>query len=198
MRYFHHLGTILLLAACILLIVPSITAPTVKDLSMLGVYSEDLEAAQAYVSLGIFGGCRVNENGSRVRYDPSQIASDALGAAISSSVDSVTGGLILAPICSGMSFIGFLLALASYAVGFICASLVAGPTFLAEMVLVVIQSVVFCTLQSNVNDVPGAYSSLEAGFWCTIAALPVLLLATCCTFAAHFHDRREKRGYFST
>ncbi|GAA6038481.1 hypothetical protein JCM8097_004588 [Rhodosporidiobolus ruineniae] len=168
---------------------------------MLQVHSPE-RLGSSYVSLGIWGGCVVNANApdqctrARIRYRPSVIVSDALGVRVSGVVNGVTGGLLLAPICCGLAFIAFLVAFFSYFAGFICAAFLAGWVFLATLVLVIVQSTVFCTLEGNINHIPGVHANLDAGFWCTIAALPVLLVATCCTFAACFSDRREHRGYF--
>lgn len=51
--FFHHLGSFLLLAACILLIITTITAPVIKNLAILRV---DLQNGDT-VNFGTFGYC---------------------------------------------------------------------------------------------------------------------------------------------
>ena len=61
--FFHHIGTFLLLAATVLLIVTCISAPVVHDIAILKV---DLGARSAgdhsNVAFGTFGWCRNNVN----------------------------------------------------------------------------------------------------------------------------------------
>ncbi|GAA5945218.1 hypothetical protein JCM10213_001486 [Rhodosporidiobolus nylandii] len=155
----------------------------------------------SYVSLGIFGACQVNENspdrctGARVRYSPVVFVNNALSVTIARTMDGITGALLLAPIVCGLSFFAFLIALCSYRIGFFFAAFVAGWTFLVTLVLVIIEASIFGVIRSNANSVPGVHASYGSGFWCTIAALPVLFLATCCSFAACFSDRRKERGF---
>ncbi|GAA5826339.1 hypothetical protein JCM11251_007261 [Rhodosporidiobolus azoricus] len=197
---FHHLGTFLLLASSILLLIPCITAPAVNDLYMLRVR----DSAQAgYVSLGIWGACVIRSGfadactRARVRYRPSRIIAGFLGVVIFPRTgDGITGALLLTPVLCGTTFFAFLIAICSYRVGFLAAAFVTGWVFLGTLVLVIVQATIFGTLRSNSNEIPGVDASYGSGFWCTISALPVLFLAMCCTFAACFSDRRKERGYF--
>ncbi|GAA5912870.1 hypothetical protein JCM6882_009502 [Rhodosporidiobolus microsporus] len=190
---FHHIGTFLLLASSVLLLIPCITAPAINDIS--------LEAG--HVSLGIWGACVIRSGlpdvctRARVRYSPSRIIAGFLGVAVFPRTgDGITGGLLLTPVACGLSFIAFFIAVCSYRIGFFAAAFVACWSFLTTIVVMILQGTIFGTLKSNANEVPGADASYGSGFWCTVSALPVLFVAMCCTFAACFSDRRKERGWF--
>lgn len=51
--FFHHFGSFLLLAACVLLLITTITAPVIKNLAILRV---DLQNGDT-VNFGTFGYC---------------------------------------------------------------------------------------------------------------------------------------------
>jgi len=58
--FFHHIGTFLLFAATILLIVTCISSPVVNDLAILKV---DLKGdSQQHVTFGTFGYCETRAN----------------------------------------------------------------------------------------------------------------------------------------
>lgn len=55
---FHHIGTFLLFAACILLIVTDISSPVVSDLALLEVtLGNGTDAHHSHVTFGTFGWC---------------------------------------------------------------------------------------------------------------------------------------------
>lgn len=57
--FFHHIGTVLLLAATALLIVVSVTAPVVNDLSILKIDFAGQNAVDR-ITYGTFGYCIIN------------------------------------------------------------------------------------------------------------------------------------------
>jgi hypothetical protein len=59
--FFHHIGTFLLFAATVLLIITCITAPVVNDLSILKVELGGND--RSTVSFGTFGYCQNNVDG---------------------------------------------------------------------------------------------------------------------------------------
>lgn len=61
--FFHHIGTFLLFAATILLLVTCISAPVVDSLAILKVDLKDQSAPDASVTFGTFGYCINNVNG---------------------------------------------------------------------------------------------------------------------------------------
>lgn len=62
MGFVHHLGTFLLLAATVLLIVTCISAPVVNDLALMKVELRD--SSSSTVTFGTFGYCENNINDS--------------------------------------------------------------------------------------------------------------------------------------
>ena len=60
--FFHHVGSFLLLAATVLLVVTSISAPTVKHLSVLRVEIDGglTDRGNPAVTFGTFGWCLQN------------------------------------------------------------------------------------------------------------------------------------------
>lgn len=55
---FHHVGTFLLLASAILLLVTTITAPVINDISMLKVtLTNSSDLRHSSVTFGTFGYC---------------------------------------------------------------------------------------------------------------------------------------------
>lgn len=59
--FFHHIGTFLLFAATILLIITSISAPVVNDIGLLKVkLSNATNDHYSEVSFGTFGYCVLN------------------------------------------------------------------------------------------------------------------------------------------
>jgi hypothetical protein len=62
--FFHHIGTFLLFAATVLLIVTCISAPVVHDLAILKVELGNQKSTNhATVTFGTFGFCVNNVNG---------------------------------------------------------------------------------------------------------------------------------------
>ena len=62
--FFHHIGTFLLFAASILLVITCISAPVVHDLALLKVeLGNQSSSDHATVAFGSFGYCINNVNG---------------------------------------------------------------------------------------------------------------------------------------
>lgn len=209
--FFHHLGTFLLLAATVLLIITCISAPVVHDIAILKV---DLGGSNAIdhsnVAFGTFGYCINNPNGQGDSCSPSQVGYSP--AAVMKAVDgtdfsdyaqdttrSLTKAMILHPIACGLNFIAFMLALGAGFVGSLLASLIALVAFLVTAVAVIIDFVLFSVVKSNVNDNnTGATAYYGAAAWTTLVAAicsligTVLVFLTCCS--GRLHKRRASRG----
>jgi hypothetical protein len=57
-RLFHHIGTFLLFVAAILLLITTITAPVIRDISMLKVYLTNFtDIRNSSITFGTFGYC---------------------------------------------------------------------------------------------------------------------------------------------
>ncbi|RYP66309.1 hypothetical protein DL770_008816 [Monosporascus sp. CRB-9-2] len=116
--FIHHIGSFLLLVATVLLIVTSISAPAVKNISMLRV---DMNRGAAnsnnpVVTFGTFGWCTQNVIGlsddcsrAHVGYDPSRVLEENAGV---DGVDTsrfrfatarrLTGVMVLHPVAAGL------------------------------------------------------------------------------------------------
>ncbi|GAA5822349.1 hypothetical protein JCM3770_000529 [Rhodotorula araucariae] len=203
---FHHLGTFLLFAATILLIVSTITSPVINDMPIaratLNVGTNPIKA-----NFGVFGYCLM-QNGAadqctrtQVGYQlPSALVSLAESAGVlsnteQSAINAVTTALILHPVACGVSFFAFLIAACSDRLGFICASLIA--TLAAALALVamildlVLVKVVREWFDRNSLDtvVDVAYG---VGTWTTVAAFACLFVGVFTTLCACVTDRRRR------
>ncbi|GAA5916396.1 hypothetical protein JCM6882_001546, partial [Rhodosporidiobolus microsporus] len=196
---FHHFGTFLLFTSSILLLVGTITSPLVNDLSLLTIKTSLSDDNK--VTLGALGGCLVRDDhddhctDTGVGYDASELISDSLPGvrSLSDTVDNVTSALVLHPICCGLAFLAFLVAAASYRFGFIFAALTAAFTWVITLVLVIVDIVLFTVLKHKADDIATVSAHYGAGFWCTVAALILLFIASFATCFSCFSDRRTKR-----
>ncbi|GAA5862581.1 hypothetical protein JCM8547_002114 [Rhodosporidiobolus lusitaniae] len=196
---FHHFGTFLLFVSSVLLLVSTITAPVINNLSLLTI--ETPLSDDNKITLGALGGCLVRDDAAdsctktEVGYDATQFISDELPgvSTLSSTVDAATSGLILHPICCGLAFLAFLIAACSYRFGFIFAALIASFTWVVTLVLLIIDIVIFTVLKHKAEDINTVSAHFGAGFWCTVAALILLFISVFATCFACFSDRRTKR-----
>ncbi|KAK0643104.1 pali-domain-containing protein [Cercophora newfieldiana] len=206
--FFHHIGTFLLLAATVLLIVTCISAPVVHDIGLLKI---DLGGPNVLnrrtVSFGTFGYCITDPNQpdectpSQVGYSPAVVMRSIDGTEFSDYAEdttrTLTKAMILHPIACGLNFIAFLLALGAGFVGSLLASLVALVAFLTTAVALIIDFVMFSVVRSNVNDNDtGANAYYGAAAWTTLVSAicslvgTVVVFLTCCS--GRLHKRRNR------
>ncbi|KAK4149235.1 SUR7/PalI family-domain-containing protein [Chaetomidium leptoderma] len=181
--FFHHIGTFLLFAATVLLIVTCISAPVVHSLALMKVKLGD--NGDSTVNFGTFGHCQSSDSGddcspSQVGYNPAAVLAEADGTVFSDYAESTTRALtkamILHPIACGLNFIAFLLALGAGMVGSFLASVVALLAFLTTAVACIIDFVLFSIVKSNVND---RGEQTGSGAWFGAAAWTILVAAVC-------------------
>jgi len=207
--FFHHIGTFLLLAATILLIVTCISAPVVHDIGILKVDLGGRNVVnQRKVSFGTFGYCINDPNRSddcspsQIGYSPATVMGIADGTGFSNYADDTTRGLtkamILHPIACGLNFIAFLLALGSGFVGSLAASLIALVAFLTTAVVLIIDFVLFSVVKNNINDNnAGSNAYYGAAAWTTLVSAicsllgTIIVFLTCCSGRMH---KRRNRG----
>jgi len=204
--FFHHIGTFLLLAATILLIVTCISAPVVHNIGLLKVDLDGSAANHRTVAFGTFGYCINDPNQpdectpSELGYSPAALMRRIGGTDFSDYADDTTRGLtkamVLHPIACGLNFIAFLLALGAGFVGSLLASLVALLAFLTTAVAVIIDFVLFSVVKSNINDNDaGAHAYYGAAAWTTLVAGicsligAIVVFLTCCS--GRMHKRRN-------
>lgn len=206
--FFHHIGSFLLFAATILLIVTCISAPVVHDLSMLKVVVNRGSAnTNPSITFGTFGYCvqgAVSGGDFCPReygYKPADVISEVdngvdLSDYAARTSNALTKVMILHPVACGMSFIAFLMALGAGVVGSFLASMVALLTFLVTLVVLITDFMAFSIVKNAVNEA-GNSSSAEFGAasWtllvsaiCNLVATVVVFFACC---SARLHARRN-------
>ncbi|EMR63686.1 putative ph-response regulator protein [Eutypa lata UCREL1] len=203
--FIHHIGSFLLLVATVLLIVTSISAPTVHNLSMLRIEIDGSVANRdnPVITLGTFGWCVQNtmasgeDNCSRAKvgYDPTAIVEEVLDPSdgvdfsdyASDSSRALTYVMVLHPVAAGLAFISFLLALGAGIVGSLLAALVALLTFLVTLVALVCDFVGLALVRHAVNDANNNSNNSSSSSDRTISAMYgsaawTLLAAAICVF----------------
>jgi len=205
MGFFHHIGTFLLLAATVLLIVTSISAPVVHDISLLKIQLGTGRARDyTHVAFGTFGAC-VNHadapddcTNARVGYSPADVL-DSAGASSDfsdtarSTTRALTRAMILHPIAGGINFIAFLLSLGAGVIGSLLASMVALLAFIVTVAIMIIDFVLFSIVRSNINDNTDYHATFGVAAWTTLAAAICSLLATVVVFLTCCSGRRKRR-----
>ncbi|OBT64398.1 hypothetical protein VE03_05711 [Pseudogymnoascus sp. 23342-1-I1] len=196
--FFRHLASFLLLAACVLLIITTITAPVVKDLAILRVNLQNGDT----VNFGTFGYCILSDSGNsctnkHIGYSPVPVL-DALGAgdygsASKNTADALTRVMVLHPVACGLAFLGFLASLGASIFGSLCAALLSSVAWLVTLVVLITDFVAWGIVKKKVNDEGSSSARFEVGIWTLLAAFVLLFLGvvlellTCCS------GRREKK-----
>jgi len=205
----HHVGTFLLFAAAILLLVTTITAPVVGDLAILKVMLTNFtDIRNSSVTFGTFGYCVLDVPPittdqdlcfpKSVGYDPASIMAliDGTGFSTASgdTANALTRVMILHPVACGLAFIAFFLALGSGFVGSLFASMVAGITFIVTLVVMATDFVWAGIIKNAVNnDGTGSHAYYSVGMWTILAAMVILFFATIIVFFSCFTSRRTNR-----
>ncbi|CAN8106414.1 unnamed protein product [Discula destructiva] len=209
MGFFHHLGTFLLFAATILLVITTITAPVVNDLGVLKVNLGNATSShQTQIVYGTFGYCVTDTRadnkdyctGTHVGYNATSVLSSIDSASFShatmASTNALTKAMILHPIVLGMSFISFLLALGAGVVGSLLAALVSLLTVCVTIVALVIDFVLFSVLKEHVNstkyDSANSHAEYGVAIWTILAAAVCSLLGAIIVFFSCCSARRQR------
>jgi len=203
---FHHIGTFLLFAAFVFLLVVSISSPTVNHLSLVRVSLTN----GSHVTFGSFGACITNPGpdyctGHHVGYNPAAIMNRIDGTQFSHGADTakaLTRVNILHPIACGLAFLAFLSALGAGICGALLAALIALPTCLITLVALGCDFGWAAIIKHHVNDGNDDHSGSKAHYreciWLVLAAAIALLigtmvvLLTCCS--KRMQDRRDRRA----
>ncbi|KAG9248982.1 SUR7/PalI family-domain-containing protein [Calycina marina] len=208
----HHIGTFLLFASAILLLITTISSPVVNDISLLKV---DLQNSSS-ITFGTFGYCvrdvvsdSGNENsksdyctGKHIGYNPAGLMENVdntdFNTASTETTKVLTRVMVLHPICCGLAFIAFLLALGAGICGGLLASLTAALTWALTLVVLVTDFVFFGILKSHINDTDddqaGSHASFGIGIWTLLAATILLFFASIIVFLACCSARRHKKS----
>ncbi|KAF7326634.1 hypothetical protein MVEN_02600300 [Mycena venus] len=198
-----HLGTFLIFAALVLLIVCSISAPTVGQINFLSIPLNNGSS----VHFGSLGFCIMNPDGNsctptgvgyRIADEIAAIGITPFSNAKATALHGLTEGFILHQIAAGIAGIAFLLAVCSHRIGFLFASAVAFIAFLFSLAVLIIDFITFGSVRDHVNQNGGTAHTGNA-YWMILAAMIILFfasIATCfaCITARRRHTRSRKAG----
>lgn len=206
----HHVGTFFLFLAFVLLLITSISAPVIGDIAILKVtLTNRTDIRNSSVTFGTFGHCILDVppvtsdqdwcSGRHIGYDPARIMtaieSTDFSTASRNSADGLTRVMILHPICCGLAFIAFLLALGAGIIGGLLASVVAMLTWILTLVVMVTDFVSFGIVKNHVNgDGSGSHAVFGPAMWTVLAAMILLFFATFITLFSCCSKRNHKNN----
>jgi len=206
---FHHVGTFCLFAAAILLLITTISAPVVNDISILKVTLTNSSALRhSSVTFGTFGHCVLDVapaqtdqdwcTSKTVGYSPIKIMEGIdnadYGSAATNTADGLTRVMILHPVACGLAFIAFLFALGAGICGALFASLIAAVAWVITLVVMVTDFVAWGIVKDKVNgDGTGSHAVFGPAMWTILAAMILLFIATFIVLFTCFSARRHAR-----
>ncbi|TKA79456.1 hypothetical protein B0A55_04220 [Friedmanniomyces simplex] len=205
----HWFGVALLFISAILLLVTTISAPIIGDISLLRVtLTNKTDIRNSSVSFGSFGYCVLDVPpittdqdwcGSRhIGYNPADIMARIdhipFSEMAAGTSDSLTRVMILHPIACALAFIAFLCSLGSGIIGSLVGAFVAFAAWILVLVSIAVDFSLFGIIKHHVNnDKSGSVAKFGPGIWVLLAAFVTLFLGmltvffTCCT------AQREKK-----
>ncbi|CAK7199006.1 hypothetical protein SEUCBS139899_001674 [Sporothrix eucalyptigena] len=203
--FFHHIGSFLLFASTILLLVVTISSPVVDDISLLKVQlSNATSEHNSAITFGTFGYCTINTasghnacTGKHIGYNPAAFVSSlddstSFSTASEDSTKALTRVMILHPIATGIAFIAFLLAVGAGVIGSFLGAFVSLITFIITVVVLITDFVLFHIIKDHVNDSnSGAKATYGVAIWLLLVAAICSLLGTlivffsCCSARMH-------------
>ncbi|KAJ6443187.1 pali-domain-containing protein [Purpureocillium lavendulum] len=200
--FVHHIGTLLLLVATVLLIVVDITAPVVNNISILRVDLGPTVVGNE-VTFGTFGYChRGVRDGdlcskARIGYNPAAIMSNIAGTDYSSAAENTSKGLtrvmVLHPVATGLCFIAFLLCLGTGICGALTATFFSLLSFVVTVVAMICDFVAFSIIKHEINDDDRARAYWGPGIWLMLVAAILTLAAAVIVFITCCAGRSKKR-----
>lgn len=213
---FHHVGTFLIFAAAILLLITTISAPVINDIGILKVtLTNRSDTHNSSVSFGTFGHCVLDVapassdqdqcTGKHIGYNPADIMAGidhtTFNTASTDTTKALTRVMILHPIATGLAFIAFLMALGAGFCGAIMAAMVSAVTWLITVVVMACDFALFGIIKNHVNkDGSGSHAYYSVGMWTCLAAMICLffgtfvVLFTCFSSRMHRKDNRVSKG----
>ncbi|CAK9786484.1 pali-domain-containing protein [Cutaneotrichosporon oleaginosum] len=197
---------LLLLVACVLLILASVSTPIINSLTLMTVHEP------VFAQIGAFGYCLQNTcSGTKLGYDLTGLTNrlslgqstqgtgviDGVSDSAAKSLTAVTKGLILHPIAAAFAFLAMITACAADKIGYLFASLLALLAFLSALAAMLIDFVAFAMVKNNIGDA-GGRANYGTGTWLTLVATILLLIAmltslvSCCCGRSNKHKQRER------
>ncbi|TVY92895.1 pH-response regulator protein [Lachnellula willkommii] len=211
--FFHHIGTFLLFAASILLLITTISSPVINHIGVMEVkLTNSTNGHNSVVSFGTFGYCIEHASGNKdyctdkhIGYNPAHIMDGAdktdFNTASTDTTKALTRVMVLHPVACGLAFIAFLLAAGSGVIGAVAAALVTAVTWIVTIVVMCTDFVAFGIIKRHVNrDGSGSYAHFSTAMWTLVAAMICLFFAffivllTCCSSRVHRQSHVSKHG----
>jgi len=207
---FHHVGTFLLFAAAILLLITTISSPVINDIPILKVVlANETDIRHSSITFGTFGYCVLDVpsetdkdqdycTGKHIGYNPALIMAQSDGTDFGTGAEdtskALTRVMVLHPVACALAFIAFLLALGSGVCGALLASAVSALTWLVTVVVMATDFVLFGIVKNHVNNSGGgSHAYYSTGMWTILAAMICLFFATFIVlftcFSARMHSR---------
>jgi len=218
--FFHHIGTFLLFAATILLLITTISSPVVNDIGIMRVNLQNsTNGHNSVVSFGSFGYCILHASGnkdyctdSHIGYNPALIMEGVdktdFNTASTDTTKALTRVMVLHPVACGLAFVAFVLAAGSGVIGAVSAALLLATAWLVCIVVMATDFVLFGIIKRHVNsDGSKSYAHFSTGMWTLVVAMICLFLATfivlftCCSSRMHRQNHVSKHaenGYGTT
>jgi len=207
---FHHVGTFLLLAATVLLLITTISSPIINDIPILKVVlTNQSDVRNSSVTFGTFGYCILDAapagsdqdwcTGKHIGYNPADVMSRIEGTDFSTaSTDTskaLTRMMVLHPVACGLAFIAFLLSVGSGICGALFASIVSALTWVITVIVMATDFTLFGIVKNHVNkDGSGSHAYYSTGMWTILAAMICLFFATFIVFFTCFSARMHRKN----
>jgi hypothetical protein len=212
---FHHLGTFLLFASAILLLITTISAPVIGDIAILKVMlTNHSDIRNSSVTFGTFGHCVLDVAPvetdqdycypKHIGYQPASIMAEIDGTSFSTAssdtADGLTHAMILHPVACALAFIAFFLALGAGIFGALFSAFVSSIAWIITLVVMAIDFTLFGIIKNHVNkDGTGSHAYYGVGMWTVLAAMISLFFATfivlftCFSARLHRNDTRTSK-----
>ncbi|CAG8973666.1 hypothetical protein HYALB_00002232 [Hymenoscyphus albidus] len=219
--FFHHIGTFLLFAATILLLITSISAPVINSIALLRVRLDN----GGLVEFGSWGYClqgsddsfraRFNFNdgdqctGKHIGYNPAEFVQSLdntqYNRAQIDTTKALTRVMVLHPVACALAFIAFLFAAGSGFCGAIFGAVTATVAWIVTLVVMATDFVLFGIIKNHINDDgSGSHAYFHTAMWTLLAAFiclffgTLIVFFTCCSSRMHRQNHvavKHETGY---
>lgn len=201
--FIHHIGTVFLLVATVLLIIADISSPVIDSISMLRVDFGD-NTSKSDFTFGTLGYCQLNVDGEdicshkMIGYNPAKLLEAVdndidFGSASEDTSKGLTRVMVLHIVGTIFAFIAFLLCIGTNTFFSLLASIFSGLAFIVTIVATACNFVAFSIVKHKVNEVDGNKATYGAAIWCVLAAAILTFFATIIVFFTCCAGRRKRK-----
>ncbi|SCV74742.1 BQ2448_7771 [Microbotryum intermedium] len=195
---YHHIGTVLLLVAMVLMLIVCISAPLINNLYLLeATVAEGQPDAKSMIKAGIFGYCVGDSCTSpQISYDTALLSANGQTQIDEVFIPSLTYGLVLNPLSAGFTFLAFLFAFGGQSIWGSIATFFSLWSFILTVVALTIDFAAFGIASDRLNH----SSTIEKGsvkfgraMWLVVISVACQFLATLIVFCSRASVRRQKQ-----